>query len=371
MTGQQNGRTQVIMMGEFGTDTDEALAAVLASGLTRDQYLDLVAIIGSHLDSMVCAQSVKFILNSLGLSHVSVGVGEIGFGASTTNFERDPRFLVPATQLFGGREALRWALQHSDDNSVVLVLNGGFTDAVWLWMDAPNLFKAKIRKVVIMGGIEMDGELPRLSSEGFLVPSLGQSGAANNCFDPGATLHLYDLLQRHGIPTVITTRFAAYQCLMPFTTYEALARTGHVIGDRINKIQHDRINELWRKANAEPGTPGRGNLPARFTPQTFIDRFCGGIQPPLEPGQVLKDIEDITPYVQEVALYDPINLVAAIDALFDEYFDPHYITVREVRHAVIGLDDQHTGIRDQYGLRRLIIEGMRRALLMGATPIAA
>jgi hypothetical protein len=242
---------------------------------------------------------------------------------------------------------------------------------VWLWMDAPNLFKAKIRKVVIMGGIEMDGELPRLSSEGFLVPSLGQSGAANNCFDPGATLHLYDLLQRHGIPTVITTRFAAYQCLMPFTTYEALARTGHVIGDRINKIQHDRINELWRKANAVPGTPERGNLPARFTPQTFIDRFCGGIQPPLEPGQVLKDIEDITPYVQEVALYDPINLVAAIDALFDEYFDPHYITVREVRHAVIGLDDQHTGIRDQYGLRRLIIEGMRRALLMGATPIAA
>src|SRR5688572_16893462 len=138
------------MVGEYGTDPDENLSAMLACHLARRGYLELLAVIGNHAHALQRAQSVKFVLNSLGLAHVPVGMGEHGFGASSKEYEDDPRFLAAATQLQLGRETLRWTLKHSPDNSVVLVLNSGFTDGVWLWLDSPKLFLNKVRQVVIM-----------------------------------------------------------------------------------------------------------------------------------------------------------------------------------------------------------------------------
>lgn len=355
--------TKAILMGEYGTDPDEKLALIMAAWLVRKKYLDLLAVIGNHVHALQRAQDAKFILNEMSLAHVPVGMGEQGFGASSEEYENNPLFLAPATQLHHGRPTLRWTLEHSDDDSVVLVLNSGFTDAVWLWMDAPDLFLKKVQRVVIMGGVEMDGNVPYLNQEGFMVPSLGKGGAANNCFDPGASLHLYDLLQRHNKPMVVTTRFLAYGCMMPFSLYGDLAKTHNVVGVRLDEHQRASIDGLWKKVNAKAGTKERGDLPLRCNRKWFVDRFCGG----RDPG--IKATGDIVPYIIEFALYDVMNLISAIPQLLHYFYDPYVVEVRGTQHMVNGLSEEYHCVRNPDMLRQFTTDGMVQALQYGRTPM--
>lgn len=369
MTKARNGPVNVVMMGEYGTDPDEVLSLILASWMVRKGYINLLAVIGNHEHALMRAQNAKFVLNELALPYVSVGMGERGFGATSKDTESNPLFLAPTHQLQRGRHLLRWTLEQAEDKSVVLVLNSGFTDAVWLWMDAPDLFKQKVRQVVIMGGIEVDGTAPRLNGEGFLVPSLGVSGAANNCFDPGATLHLYDLLQRHGIPAVITTRYAAYGCMMPFSVYDTLAGTNHTIGQRLDMHQRAAIDGLWKRVHAPVGSEERGSLPADRDRAWFVSRFCGGIDPPVG-GQ-----GDIVPFMAAVALYDPMNLIAAVPELLGRFYDPLEVRVEcrgtSTTYQVVGITQELHGVAHEHGLRRFMQKGMVGALELGRQPIVA
>lgn len=365
MARPTEGPTNAIMMGEYGTDPDEKLSLFLFAALARQGYVNPLAVIGNHAHALLRAQDAKFTLSSVGLPYVPVGMGDHGFAATSKDVEDDPRFLAPATQLQHGREVLRWTLQHAADNSVTLVLNSGFTDAVWLWMDSPDLFKRKVCEVVIMGGVEMDGDWPLFNHEGFMVPSLGKTGAANNVFDPGATLHMYDLVQRHQIPTVFTTRHLAYGCMIPFGLYTQLAETGHAVGIRLDEKQRASIDGLWKRANAPEGSAERGSLPLRCDRSWFVKTFCDGNDPGIDADG------DIVPFMARVALYDPLNLIAAIPVLREQFCRPAKIEVKGVDHQVIGLTDAYNGVRDEAGLRQLVVSGMVSALRYGRTPILA
>lgn len=354
--------TKAIMVGEIGTDADEAIAVILACYAARMGYLDLLAFVGNHVQSLKRAQNAKYFLNALGFGDVPVGMGERGFGTSSVECESDPRFLAQVNKIGLGRQLLQWVLQHSADQSVVLTLNSGFTDAVWLWMDDPGLFLSKIRRVVLMSGIEMDGDQPKVSGEGFLVPSIGKGGAANNNFDPGSTWHLYDAMQRHGVPMTVTTRFAAYGCKIPFSTFGSMQRSGSEAGASVGAMQEERIRELWSKANAPVGSFERGDLPARCDRDWFTSTFCDG----RDPGS-----EDIVPRMAEVAWYDPMNLIASCDTLRDRFYEPTQIEVRSTTHQVIGLTQHHHGVRHADELRSFMTTGVLEALRLGQTPVVA
>jgi len=365
MLRAQRQPTKIIMMGEYGTDPDEALSVILACWLVQMGYIELLAFIGNHVHALRRAQAAKYVLNRNGLPHVPVGMGERGFGSTSKEVEDNPLFLAPATQIQHGRPLLKWTLEHSEDNSVVLVLNSGMTDAVWLLMDDPDLFLRKVRKVVVMGGLEMEGDEPKLTNEGFIIPSLGPNGAANNCFDPGATLHLYDFLQRHGVETLTTTRFMAYGAMIPFDIYRQLAATQNTVGIRLDEHQRAAIDGLWKRANAPVGSEERGSLPARCDRAWFVGRFCGGVDPGIPA------TGDIVPFIAEVALYDPMNLVAACDELAAEHYDIDYVEVNGIRHGLIGRSERQHGVRNPDAMRHLLIGGMVEALRHGSMPIMA
>lgn len=357
------GKTPMVITGEIGTDVDEAAAAVLGCHATREGVMELLAFVGNHVQAKQRARNAKQILTALGLGDVPVGMGEKGFGTSSQECENDPRFLSHPAKIGHGRSVLKWALENADDEdgpSVTLVLNSGFTDATWLWMDDPGLFLRKVRRVVIMGGIEMDGDKPKLSPEGYFLPSIGKGGAANNNFDKGSTLLLHHVVQEHRIPTTITTRFAAYGCKLPFRVFDEMCQTGNQIGIRLAEIQKDRFRELWGKANAPEGHPARGDLPPRCDRAWFIGAFCGGN----DPGD-----DDVTRHIVEVAWYDPLNLIAGVDALHQQFFDPYVIEVNGVHHEIIGLTQSNHGVRDPAALQRYMRDGVLQALKLGQTPL--
>ena len=355
-----NSPTRLIVIGEIGTDVDEAIALIMACFGVREGYIDLQAVIANHVQSLYRARNAKQVLSALGLGDVPVGMGERGFGTTSQECEKDPRYLADPTKIGAGRALLQWTLQQSPDHSVTLVLNSGFTDAVWLWMDDPGLFLKKVNKVVIMGGVEMDGEDIRLSREGFIIPHIGPGGAANNNFDPGATWHVYDAMQRHGVPTITTTRYAAYASKMPFGTFKVMAASGNQMGARIAEVQGERFLELWMKANAPAGSFERGDLPERCNRQWFIKTFCGGSDP--GGGNVLD-------HIAEVAWYDPINLIASVEGLCSQFFVPTTVEVKGASHQVIGLSETNTGVRSPKELRQFMRHGVAEALRLGQTPI--
>lgn len=355
------------MVGEFGTDVDEAAAVILACNLVRQHKMELLSFVGNHVHALQRARNAKLILTALGLGDVPVGRGERGFGSTSQECENDPRFLSNSLKIELGREVLNRTLQNAvgnDDDSgksVVLTLNSGFTDAVWLWLDDPSLFLRKVKRVVIMGGVEMDGDYPKLTKEGYFMPSIGKGGAANNNFDQGSTRHLYHLVQEHCIPTIITTRFAAYGCTVPFEIFNEMSQTGNPIGAHLATVQKDRFRELWGKANAPEGHPNRGDLPARCDRDWFITTFCGGT----DPGN-----NDIADYIVEVAWYDPINLLAGIDELREQFFNPHTIMVNDTPHQVIGLTAANNGIRNATALRDFMQSNILGALRAGQRPLS-
>lgn len=352
---------QVVMIGEFGTDVDEAAAAILACSLVRSRHMELLSFVGNHVHALQRARNAKLILTALGLGDVPVGKGEMGFGSTSQECENNPLFLSSRTKIELGREVLTRTLKSAEDNSVVLALNSGFTDAVWLWMNDPSLFLRKVKRVVIMGGVEMEGNRPRLNEEGYFMPSIGKGGAANNNFDRGSTRHLYHLVQEHRIPTIITTRFAAYGCTVPFEIFNEMSQTGNPIGEHLATIQKDRFRELWGKANALEGHPNRGDLPARCDRNWFITTFCGGTDP---------SDNDIADYIVEVAWYDPINLLAGVDALHEQFFNPYEITVNDTAHQVIGLSAVNDGIRNAAALRDFMRDSVLNALRAGQMPLS-
>lgn len=351
--------TKLIGIGEIGTDADEIVATILACQAVREGYLEVLAFIANHVKSLERARNAKQIFMALGQGDTPVGMGERGFGSSSVECEEDPRYLAHPTRIGHGRVLLKWTLEHAEDNSVVLALNSGFTDAVWLWMDDPGLFLRKVRRVVLMSGIQMDGDHPRLSDEGFLVPSIGKGGAANNNFDPGSTMHLFDAMQRHNVPMTITTRFAAYGCMMPYSIFDAMAKTGSPIGVRLYEQQATRLRELWAKANAEVGSFERGDLPARCDRNWFMSTFCGG----RDPGD-----DDVLPYMAEVAWYDPMNYIASSDELRAEFYRPYELEMSGATHQVIGLTQQNHGVIDPPALRQFMAHSVIETLRLGQTP---
>jgi inosine-uridine nucleoside N-ribohydrolase len=345
------------MMGEYGTDPDEILSLIIAAALTNQGLLDLLAVVGNHAPALQRARQAKSTLSSVGLSDIPVGMGEAGFSASNTNHETDPRSLAPPTQIQRGRDMLRWTLEQSDDHSVALVLNSGFTDAIWLLLDHTDLFLQKVKSVVVMSGIVTEGGRPKLDEYGFMVPSLGKGGAANNCFDPGATRHLFDAMQRHGVPMTVTTRHAAYQVKLPFRLFTELAATGHPVGIKLNDSQTASINGLWQKVNAPAGSNLRDTLPTDRDATWFGSTFCNGVVPPISAN------DDVAPFIKWITLYDPLNTIAAIPSLVDRYFRPYILEAVSrrgqsgrptVNHQIIGLTPQDHGIRDAHGLRALM-----------------
>jgi hypothetical protein len=350
--------THAIPFGEYGTDPDEMMSLIVAARLMQQGQLYMPAVIGNHFPPAFRARQAKQTLIELGYGMVEVGMGEAGFGASNQELESDATYLAPGVRIQNGRQLLRWTLEQTEE-PITLVLNSGFTDAAWLWMDRPDLMLEKVASVIIMGGIVIRDGLPVLDEYGHLTPSLGKGGAANNVFDPGATRHLFYALQEHNVPMVITTREAGYAAKLPFELFARMAATGHTIGVRLNHKQVRSINALWQKANAAAGSEIRGKLPVDRNRSWFVDTFCGREDPGISPD------DDISPFVREVTLYDPINLIAAIPALRDRFFRPHLVQVAQATHAIIGLTRENHGVMNPDDLRFFLLDALLEALKTG------
>ena len=350
-----------------GQDLDDEMLLVLMGALTQRHQLACKGVVTCLAPADVRAKLASGTLRSLGLSWVPVAAGTDGgamgdqaavdqvkqlayLGDETASSARSLAFALLGEER-AGFALMHTALSEAKRKSIVLVVVASLKDSAELLRDAEALFVEKVKQVVIQGGV--DPFEPGVAPDGvYLEPD----SAHNNEFDAESSKFFYRRCQELGVPLVVISRFAAYGCKVPRTIYDEMAATGGQIGRHLQSVQRGSIERLWRRACAAEADPARLGLPSRCDKPWFCATFCGG------DGNDRDGSESIWDCVKTFNMYDPLALVAAVPDLLIKFFDASEISVNGTTHKVIGVDKEHSGVKEGSGLQEWLYD----ALMEGA-----
>ena len=344
----------IIDITDPGKDLDDEQKFLLLAGLQHVGLVNLLGVVANLEPAPQRAKLAKGTLRLLGMDDVPVGIGTDCFrGGENLKYEGDVDYAkdVKPEELQHGYTLLVRLLESAADKSAVICCNSGLTDVAQLLIMEPDLVKAKVKEVVIMGGVKATcSETMRIDTVTgpdkvqYMIPD----DAANNAFDWPAALYLYQSLQEHNIAMCVFMRWASYVCQFPFSLYDRFAATGNPIGASLLSRQKPAINQLWRAANAPADSPVRGRLPMSRTRQWFVEVFCKNVDPGIGPD------DEVWPHVGDYRQYDPMAVAAAVPAIRAKYFEPIPVKVKDTVHHVIGPSSQTPGIKDGNELRELM-----------------
>merc|ERR1719203_61766 len=271
-TGTDRVQQNLLIVSDDGKDLDDELAKVLMACLEERQLATCKAYIASLHPAALRARLAKGTLQQLGID-AEVGIGSAMGNSNSNVYEFDVDYLASEDQVLpSGVELFVQEMQAADDGLYTLVVLSGMRDGWDLLRDHTDLFRRKVSRVVIMGGVETAGNTVKLSEEGFLVPDT----AANNAFDMDAAKNFYRELQRQNVPMTIVARWAAYAAKLPLSLYDRMARTHHPVAVRLQKAQQSSLQHLWTRANMAVDDPAREGLPARCDKNWYCNTFLGG-----------------------------------------------------------------------------------------------
>jgi hypothetical protein len=350
-----------------GRDQDDEDVMVMLNRYVRVRILDLLGAVANLAPSIKRAKLAKGTFKSLGLGQVPVGIGTSCAQKDDDGLEYQfaVGYLAAHDELENGRDLIQRVLEQAPKKSVVLLLISGMTDAADALARDHELFCDKVRRVVIMGGVEAKDHAPVLDVNGFLKPDLT---AQNNKFDVEAAVFLHRALQTLGIPMTIISRHAAVAAKVPRAIYDDLADTGHVIGTRLRDAQRQAIEELWKRACLPTDDKARMGLPGRCDAAWFRNTFCGG------EGEGLTGTDSIWPFIKTFNLYDPVTLIAAHPTLREQFFSPYTVEVNGAEHHVIGVDAERHCVNDpvelaQY-MHRMMLDSLANCVAEDDRPAA-
>jgi len=346
-TGTDKVQQHLLIMSDDGKDSDDELAKLLLKSLDQRNLACCKGFIAALHPALSRAKLAKGTLNQLGLNHIEVGVGAPMGTLHCNDYEFDVGYMAADAEVLpSGIQLFVRQLEQAEDGLFTLVVLCGMRDAWDLLREHTELFRRKISRVVIMGGVEVTSDnAPKHDEEGLLVPDT----AANNAFDMEAAKAFYRELQRQSIPMTIVSRWAAYAAKLPLSLYDRMAKTEHAVAVRLQKAQQKSLQHLWKRANMPDGHPDREGLPGRCNKEWFAGVFLGG------KGLDRNGDASVWDLATTFQPYDCIALLGALPGIRDRYLNPHVFQIQGLHgpaiHEVMGLSGEMNGVRDSAGLR--------------------
>lgn len=342
-----------------GRDQDDEDVLVMLNRFIRLEILQVLGIVANLAPSKQRARLAKGSLKQLGQTNIPVGIGTSCLQPEDDDlaYQFDVTYLAETNEIEDGKELLVKSMRTARPKSLVLMLISGLTDAAAVLREHHHLFTQAVRRVVIMGGVVADGQLPAVDEEGRIIPDMT---AQNHSFDKESTAFLYRQLQECGIPITVVSRHAAAAAKVPRAVYDEMAATGHPIGIRLLNAQKQAIEELWHRACMPADAPERQGLPARCNRSWFLSAFCGGKGEDRTPQDSIWDI------VETFNLYDPATLVAAIPNLREHFYASSVVEVHGIEHMVIGTTAATTNVRNPAELaefmKTMLVQSLKLSL---------
>lgn len=336
-------RVQFILVSQplWHNRGDELLACVVLRTLFELGILDCVGIVISpgptdddYLEDSIEEQADEMIamLKSLGLAHVPVHVAQ----TYTSEIGK-----------ISGADLLTELYKKVSPAGISLVLTGGLGAAADFADDHPTEFQQKTQQIILGRG----GAFLRSDQSGantFLYPD---ESAHNNKCDMPAAIRFHKKAQELLVPLVIISRHCAGAVQIPRLLFDTLAKEGGGIGQKLKEVQQSCTMKLWTAAATGPDAPfGRRGLPPRCNQEWFIDTFCGGVQPDTNDSSVI--FEACTSF----NVYSLLTVLVALPPFLNKYINAKPITVRSVKHLIIGSSKDDHGLNDLDGIRELVYE---------------
>jgi len=350
----QDRPENTVVLTDIGRDSDDMMALVLGSRLVRDRTMDIKGVVSTLTPASRRAQLARYTLDMVGLSDVPVGVGSNipSLGEDQVHPYEFRGLPYRTEQKVTGSQIFERTLRQVGDHSLNFLVIASFTDlSLYLarTQDAQELFRKKVKNVIIMGGVAVDDGQVIRNGKGFFIPDT----SANYQFDPEAAASAFDFFQASNIPMTLVSRHAVNAAQLPRETLDTLGETGHPVGQWLKNVSEEGFNSLWERSNLPADDPSRA-LPARCDRAWFITTFCGGEQ--VQPG------DPIWPHIKSISVYDPIAMLAVSPSLSETFFAPTEVLTMGTQHRIIGVSPEQTGVKNPGELQSFIRNGLVRAL---------
>jgi len=185
--------------------------------------------------------------------------------------------------------------------------------------------------------------------------------AQNNFLDLDGARRFFKYAQESLVKLVVLSRHFSRHVRVPRVFFDGLASHGGVVGERILDAQKGGLHLLWDAANAHPSeTERRRGLPQRCDKQWFAENFCNKV-PGGAPAFRLGFFDGVWNSVEQLNVYTPLALMAAMPQLMARVIRGTNVMVRGVTHTLYGGD---TGVAETeiIGFKSVLFQ----ALFMGA-----
>lgn len=285
------------------------------------------------------AAETKKSLGTIGLGHVPVLVSDPAGGTSGTQH---------LNELYG----------KVTPAGITLVVTGSVDVAADFAENHPKAFVTKTQSVILVGGAEI---VPEKDAKGaptgnnVLEPDLT---AQNFQLDKEAAQRFFRTAQKLLVPLVIITRHFVQAAQVPRTFYDILGddRYGGTVGKHLHKAVKDGVTQLWTAAGASTGdSVSRRHLPDRCNRSWFIETFCSGNVPASDKE------DDVWKCIGAFNVYNLQAILMALPPIYNHFVRGTSVTVRSVKHTIVGCSVEDPGIAARSELRAFICQ----CILMG------
>jgi tetratricopeptide (TPR) repeat protein len=328
--------TPVVVFTDIGRDVDDELALVLLSALKKKCILNPIAVITTLSPQRERAHLARGSMDAMGMPDVPVGIGSCGGVAEGVELDiYEAAYARSSSCIFeSGAELVRHALESVPPKSAVLLCIASLSDVAALIRDHENLFTAKVKEVVLMGGVIWT------ESGESLIPD---SAYNNNC-DISSARFVYKRCQELGVPTATLSRWAAYDCPIPPQLLDEFALTEHMVATNIRAVSKLGIEQLWNKVHLHPSDPRREKIPPRCDANWFCQTF-------MNKGETSKErSSSVWLLVKKLNMYDPLAVLLCVPAYRATHFNWQTKVVNGVSHIVVGTSERDTGINTRLSL---------------------
>ncbi len=330
-------------------DPDDLSVMIGLKFLAEQGFVELksaVTTLGDADTRTTRALFAKTVFDELGMPGVKVGVGvdyalevrdatgKIDEKATNARTKDHVKFMETPLLNKGvsvekdGLALLKKQLRASPDGEGILLINAGMADPAALLRSDPELVKAKVGSIVIMGGVD-----PAADANGLVV---ADKRAYNNSTHQDSADYVYRRAQELGIPLTVLTKEATYAAAAPRSFYDGMAATNHPVGTYLKDQQQGALKHLWEGINA-------GHMPPALNAEWFFKTFTD-VDPTTTAGQATvaeakgkaADFDFIWSNVTKFNLYDPLTLLAAVPGASKLLFEAEAIPGNNTGVKVIG-----------------------------------
>jgi len=307
----------LVVVSDAGRTVDDELALVLLRAFAERGLVQPTAVVANVSPALARARLARGTLDTLGLYHVPVGVGTDGGGGEdcVDTWSETADQYVPGEQsqaakaLMSGRRLLHRTFVRARPGSLTLLLLSSTKDAALFLRDNTDLFKAKIRVVVVSGGCAV--------TDAGLAPD---ASAHNVAVDAASADFLFRRLQELRVPLVVVGRHAAAAAKTPKRVFDQLAELGSPIGWRLRSATRDAVLAEWAACRDDD-----------VQRVAFLKRACGCADVPATE-------DDVWPFATAFETRDAVALCCCVPELRSRFFEPTSVSCQGCDHLVVGCE---------------------------------